>query len=191
MASSSAMTTRVEPGAAVGTSVTRTPVRPGPAHPVPRDVGQQLVLATLQVPDRGRQGVVGPDHGVGVPTDLGVLVGGQRGLGDQRAQSGILGLLVDHGQLLVQHGQLLPGAHQPGVDVADPAFEQALHVPPIVGGVGARPGRRPWSAGREPPHLDRPAGQDVGIRARGDPGPVGRLDLAGDHRRITERVVAR
>ena len=106
MASSSAMTTRVDP----------TPL---PEHPV-----EQVVLGALQIGNLGQHLAAVTSHGVGVALGLTLVLPGERGLRHQRTQPGIVGDVVEHRQLLIGHGEILPKLGETGGDLAQPTFEE-------------------------------------------------------------------
>jgi hypothetical protein len=54
---------------------------------------------------------------------LAVLVLGQRRLGDQRPEPGLLGFADEGGELLVNHRELVPGLTEPVGRLGEPALE--------------------------------------------------------------------
>ena len=128
--------------------------------------------------------------GGGLPAGLVVLLGGDRGLGHQGPQPGVVGHLVHHNQLLVEHGQLAAGADQPLVGVAQASFDGGpVHGRAIVRTpeplpssecpAGIRPDRPTRSGGprstgcRRPDGLRRPGHRDGGGPSPGPPTDTG------------------
>ncbi len=159
MASSSAMTTRAgrrrrravtASSVAVTRGVICVPVTAARARP------RSSSWRSLELGHRLEQRVAGPRHGVGVARRLVVLLRRQRRLRHQGPHAGLVGRLLDDGQLLVEHGQLLPRPDEPGVDVSDPPFQQdAMHgASSVRGGEPAtlriEPSPGPASSGRFP-----------------------------------------
>ena len=102
----------------------------GPVPPAPRPSGagfeelvEEFVLEHLEAGDLGEHVATVAAHGLGVARRLAMLAFGERRLGDQRPQSGVIGLVRELSQLLVGHGEIstkplqLPGhVRQPPLD---------------------------------------------------------------------------
>jgi hypothetical protein len=58
-----------------------------------------------------------------VALGAGVFVTGQRCLGDERPDAGVVGVVGEDEELLVENSELLAGADQPVVDVAERPFD--------------------------------------------------------------------
>ena len=83
------------------------------------------------------------------PLGVVVLTLGQRRLRDQRADAGVVGLVVELRQLLVDDGQLLPQGPQPLADAREPALDQPLrHRPQCRQGPDGRLGSHRRLLGR-------------------------------------------
>jgi len=78
---------------------------------------EELVLTAFEVVDDGHQPTAGSEGGVGVALGARVLVAGERRLGDEGADAGVVGVVGEHEELLVENGQLLSGPDEPVVDV--------------------------------------------------------------------------
>lgn len=85
---------------------------------------EKLVLAPFEVADHGQQPGAFAHGGVGVALGARVFVPGQRGLGDERPDAGIVGRVREDENLLVEHGQLLTAADEPVVDIAERSFDE-------------------------------------------------------------------
>src|SRR5262245_8928061 len=97
IASSSAITTRV--ARAVGSDTGSDLGSAG--RELGRDAVEEPVLLLFELPDRRADGVAVPAEGIGVATGVARLDVGERGLGHEGAQPDVLGLLLEHRELLV------------------------------------------------------------------------------------------
>ena len=101
-------------------------------------------------------------HGRRLPADLVVLLGGDRGLGHQGPQAGVVGHLVDHHELLVEDGQLAPGADQPLMGVLQASLDGGpVHGRAILRTTGSGSYR---NCGLNPRNRHRSTGLASGVR---------------------------
>src|SRR5438105_9682238 len=116
IASSSARTTRTEIGSLLW-SVSAS-ARLGD------ELVEQLVLGSFQLCDRGNHVCSLVCHGIGVLLRLVVLAVGQRRLGHQGAQAGLVGGIGEEQQLLVDDLQLAAQPLEPRRYVGETPFDQ-------------------------------------------------------------------
>ena len=152
MASSSAITTRV----GTGEDLRRCSGRfSGRARRSAGRAGRPACARAARCSTAPRRGGA---HGVGVALGLAVLVLGQRRLGHQGPQAGVVGLLGEVAQLLVGDGQLLAELAEP---VGRPRTGGARRA---TGTWRPKPRRAPWSGQRQGRDL-RASVQRVGVVA--------------------------
>ena len=87
------------------------------------ELTEELVLAPFQIPDQGEEPAAGAQGGVGMALGAGVFMAGQRCLGDERPDPGVVGIVGEDQELLVENGELLAGPDQPVMDVAERPFD--------------------------------------------------------------------
>lgn len=138
MASSSAITTRVGnvDGLSLGSLGVQCRVAPQCERPI-RSVGldeqavEELVLGLLEAGDLGAHLPAVALHRIGVTLGLAVLAPGERRLGHERAEPGLLGLVGQMGELLVGHAQLGSQRLEAVAHLDEAAFDERVgHAQP-------------------------------------------------------------
>src|SRR6185436_19446622 len=127
IASSSAMTTRVrgDSGSATGRS-------PSASRQLGRDSIEELVLLPFELLDRLAERVAMAREGVGVAARIASFDIGDRGLGDECAQTDVVGFLLEEDELLLGDRELGANALEPFADVDEAPLQDRLrHRPPV------------------------------------------------------------
>jgi len=109
-------------------SAIKTRVGTGPSLSAGRELVEQFVEPGLERHDGTGHFLPAAGHGVGVPACVAVLLLGERRLGDEGPEPGIVGLLAEVLELLVDDPELLSQDAQAPADLGQTAFDQrAVH----------------------------------------------------------------
>ena len=119
-----------------------------------------------------------PLHGIGVALGVLVLTVGERRLGHERPQPGVVGGLGEVPELLLGHGQLLAELLEARADLGEAALDEGPGHRGSVRPTGARPGsatmlRWPGTLRRAPLGRRGARGRSASARAAADPATTG------------------